>query len=85
MSGEFQRPGIVQALLRIGPPAHPCGRHRGLFCSVGEELVLEDHALVIGLRGQRSGGVVDQLQIAFVLRHARGHIGLDVVEHLIGS
>ena len=40
---------------------------------------------MIGLRRQRSGGVVDQLQVAFVLRHARGHIRLDVVEHLIGS
>src|ERR1700759_3197651 len=29
--------------------------------------------------------MVDQLQVAFALWHERGHIRLDVVEHLIGS
>ena len=85
MSGEFQGPGIVQAFLGIGPPAHPRSRHRGFFCGIGEDFVPEDHALVIGLGSQRSGRVVDQFQVAFVLRHARGHIRLDVVEHLVGG
>ena len=85
MPGELQRPGVVQALLGIGPPAQPLSRHRGFLCSVGEDFVLEDQALVIGLGRQRSGGVVDQLEVAFVLRHARGHVRLDVVEHLVGS
>ncbi len=85
MPREFQRPGVVQSLLGIRPPAHPFGRDRGFFCSVGEQLILEDHALVVSLRRQRSGGVINQLQVAFVLWHARGHIGLYVVEHLIRS
>jgi len=39
---------------------------------------------VIGLEVSDPAGV-DQLQVAFVLRHARGHVGLYVVEHLIGG
>ncbi len=58
---------------------------RSLFGGIGEEFILEDPTLVIGLRSERAGGVIDEFEIALVLRHAGCHLRLDVVEHLVRS
>ena len=85
LPGHHQRPCIVQALLRVSAATHPCGRDRSFLGGIGQDFILAIPSFVVGLRCQRPGRVIDQFQIAFVPRHLRLHLRLDVEEHLIGS
>ena len=85
LPGHHQCPCIVEALLRISAATHPCCRDRSFFCGIGKDFILAIPALVVGLRGQRTGRVIDEFQIAFVRWHLRLHLRLDVEEHLIRS
>ncbi len=84
MRGHGQGPGVIQALHGVGMAAQPLRGKGGFFGGVGQQLFLANPALLVGLRGERAGRVVGELELAGIARQVYGFRRGDVLEHLVG-
>ncbi len=78
LAAHDERPGIVEAFLRIGSAAEPGCGDGGLFGGLSEDFVFAIPALLVGLRGKRASGVVGQLELALIGFEASGFARADV-------
>ena len=79
-----ERPCVIETLDWIGTSAEPFCRDGRLFGRISKQFFLTNPALLVGLRGEGTGGVIGQLHLAGVARQRRGLIGRDVEKHLVG-
>src|SRR6202034_672125 len=83
VSTHHQRPRIIEALQRIWPCTQPLRRDRSFLGRIGQQFFFPQPALLVGLRGQRSGGVIGQLHFARITRKPSSLRWRDVEKHLL--
>ena len=85
LGAHHESPCLCQAVQGVGTPSQQFGGDGSLLSGVGEYLVLAVPALHISLGGDGTGGVIDQLEVAFVLRQPGDLFRRQIPKHLIGS
>src|SRR6185503_2725563 len=83
LSTHDERPGVVQAFLRVRATTQPRSADRGFLRGVGEQFVLAVPAFPIRLRSYRTCGVIREQQIALVTRQSFYLLGANVEKHLL--